>query len=344
MASVEQFDLAAAAYGGLVNEDVMQKIFDISNITLPLSDRIGTDSHKNAFCEWTTDALQAVDTSNAYVDSAPTTGIADENLGSRKGNHTQTSVKVVKVGSIAQSSDTIGFADALAYQIMQRQKELRRDVEATMLTNQASVKETTGTAGVSAGLGAWIKDNGSDNGSTAGGWNSSTGIVDARTSGGDATDVVMTEAMVRDAIKDVYIDGGESTVFMTTPSLVEQFSIFLFSSGARIAALQSDVREKTSGVTATAAVKLFVSDFGTVEIVANRLQQVEGTTTCVNAFVLDPSMLRLSYMDGYKTEPLAKTGLFDQYQMRVSWSLKVLNEDAQAIIADIIQTGTVTAT
>lgn len=342
MASIEQFDLATAAYGGLIHEDVMNKIHDISNIALPLSDRIGTDTHGNAFCEWTTDALQAVNVSNAYLDSATTTGIANENLGNRKGNHTQTSVKVVKVGTIAQASNTIGYADALAYQVMQRQKELRRDVEATMLTNQASVKEAAGTAGVSAGLGAWIT-NGSDNGSTAGGWNSTTGIVDARTSGGDATDVVMTETMVRNAIKAVYTDGGESTVFMTTPSLVEQFSIFLFSSSARIAALQSDIREKTTGVVATAAIKMFVSDFGTVEIVANRLQQVEGTTTCVNAFVLDPTMLRLSYLRGYQTEPLAKTGLFDQHQMSVSWSLKVLNEDAQAIIADIDQTGTVTA-
>ena len=34
--------LAATNFGGLINEDVMQQIWDISNIPLPLQDLIGT--------------------------------------------------------------------------------------------------------------------------------------------------------------------------------------------------------------------------------------------------------------------------------------------------------------
>jgi len=341
MATIEQFDLAGQAYGGLVNEDVMQKIWDISNVPLPLTDRIGTDSHSNAFCEWTVDELAAPIKTNAYYDAQVTTGVASEKLGNRKGNRTQTSVKVVKVGTIAQAVDTIGFADALAYQISRRQIELKRDIEATMLSNQASVAEAASTPGTSAGLGAWITQ--SDDGtSTPGGWQSGTGLVSARTSAGDAGDRVMTESMVRAGMKTVYESGGESTIFMTTPSLVEQFSIYLFSSSARIASLQSDVRESTGGVVASASVRLFVGDFGTLEIVANRLQLTEGTTTCYNAYILDPMYLRLSYLKGFQVEPLAKDGLSDQRQMSVSWSLKVLNENAQYMLADIIYNGTVT--
>ena len=334
-------DLGDVAFGGLINEDVMNQIWDISRIPLPLTDRIGTDSHGNAFCEWTVDELQAPDVTNAQEDGATTNTLDDTNAGNRKGNHSQISVKVVEVSTRGRDSDTIGFADALNYQVMQRQRELRRDVEAIMLTNQGSVKAASGVAGNSAGLGAWIL-NGVDNGTTPGGWQSGTGLVTGRTGSGDGADVPMTETMVRQAVRSVYDDGGEGTVMMSTPSLIEEFSAYLFTSSARVAALQSDVNQQRSAVTATGAVNVFVSDWGTVELVGNRLQQPEGAATEVNAFVMDPSMLRLSYLTGYRTEPLAKTGLSDQRQIIVDWSLKVLNENAQAIIAGIDQTAPVT--
>lgn len=341
MASIEQFDLAGAAYGGLINEDVMQKIWDISNIPLPLTDRIGTDTHGNAFCEWTVDALQAPSLTNAQVDSATLTSVADENLGSRKGNHTTTSVKVVKVGDIANASDTIGFANALSYQLMQRQRELKRDIEAQMLSNQASVKEAAGVAGRSAGLDAWITNKG-DTVTTNGGWQSGTGLVSARVNDTDAADAALTEAHLKAAVKLAYEDGGEPSILMTTPTEVDRISTYLFAATS-IAALQSDVREKESGVTATGAVRLWVTNFANLEIVPNRLQQIVGTSTCVDVFLLDPTYLRLSYLQGITTEPLAKTGLFTQMSMRTSWSLKVLNEDAQAIVAGVDSTAAVTA-
>jgi hypothetical protein len=132
-------------------------------------------------------------------------------------------------------------------------------------------------------------------------------------------------------------------MLMSTPSLCEAFSSYLFTSSARVAALQSDVNQQRSAVTATGSVNVFVSDFGTVEITPNRLQQPEGTATSVNVFILDPTMLRLSYLEGYRTEPLAKTGLADTRQMCVDYCIKVLNEDAQAIIASVDQTAPVTA-
>lgn len=345
------YDLTDAAFQGLIHEDVMNKIWDISRIPLPLSDRIGSDSHGNSLCEWTVDRLAAPATDNAQEDGADTNTIDDTVVGSRKGNYSQLSVKVVKVGTRARNMDGIGFSDNLSYQVMQRQRELRRDVEATMLTSQASVRPVSGTAGTSAGLGAWCLDQGTTtpgigtsvaNGTTEGGWQT-TGVVTARTGAADASDVALTETAVRSVIKAVYENGGEATVMMSTPSMIEGFSNYLFTSSARVAALQSDINQQRSAVTATGAVNVFVSDFGTVELVSNRLQQVEGTATAVSCYILDPTMLRLSYLSGYRTEPLAKTGLADTRQMCVDWSLKVLNEEAQGGIFNVDQTAPVTA-
>ena len=48
-------DLKAVAAGGLVREDVMDKIWDISSIPLPFMDNVREDSHDNSYCEWTQD-------------------------------------------------------------------------------------------------------------------------------------------------------------------------------------------------------------------------------------------------------------------------------------------------
>lgn len=341
--STTAYDLSAIDFNGLIREDVMNKIFEIDNIPLPLTSRIGTDSHSNPRAEWTIEELAAPATDNAVIDGADTTG-DDTKEGERHSNFSQMSVKQVKISQRAQNVDTIGYANALTHQISQRQKELRRDVEAQMLTAQASVAMTGIAAGISGGLAAWIKDNTAvANGTTAGGFNGTTGVVDTRSGYDDATDLPLTEQDVREVATKVYMEGGESTVLMTTVGAKNKFSEYLFTSSARVAALQSDVNQSRNAVTATGAVNVFVSDDATLELVGNRLQQPEGTATSVSVFLLDPSMLRLSYLQGYQVAPLAKTGTADERLMSVDYTLKVLNHNAQGLIANVDQTADVLA-
>ena len=332
--------LIAVQFGGLINEDVMQEIYDISRVPLVLSDMVGGDSHGNEYAEWTTDKVQAPNVNNAQIDGADTIGNDDTNAGERAGNHSQISSKTVKVSTRAQNSDGIGFADRLAYEVMMRQLELRHDVEAIMCTNQGSQKSVSQTTpGLSAGLGSWIDTN-VDVGATGsgGGFNPSTGLVETRVPG---TARGLTETMVRNAAKAVYQAGGESRIFMSTPDICEAFSMYLFDSSARIAALQSDVQQQASAVTATGAVRVFVSDFANLTITPNRKQQVTSANVA-DIFILDPNYLRLSYLVGYRVEPLAKQGLADTRQMSVDWTLKVMNDEAQALIGDIDSTVAVT--
>jgi hypothetical protein len=104
----------------------MNKIFDISKIPLPFTDLIGTDTHSNEYAEWTLDALATPDITNAAIDGADTTG-NNTVIGTRVGNHSQISTKVVRVSFRADASDVIGRTKESGYQIMRRQQELRRD-------------------------------------------------------------------------------------------------------------------------------------------------------------------------------------------------------------------------
>lgn len=333
-ANLDSADLKAVADGGLISEDVMKNIFDISTIKLEFTDLMGApDSVGNSYAEWTEDSLADSVTDNKVVDGADVTG-DDSAVGVRVGNHCQESVKIVQVSTRANDSDTIGFSSALAYQIMQRQKELHRDVESQMCSQVASVADNgDAVAGQSAGFGAWLTTNalrgvlGAD-----GGYGGTTArIVDTPTPG---TVRALTETLVRDVSQAIYIEGGDPTIAMMVPALKRGFSEYLYTDAAKIAPLTSEVTQSQEQATAKGAVSVFFSDFSTLTLVANRLQKVVDTDNS-NFYVIDPQYVKQGILTGYNVVPLAKTGLSDKRLMSVDYTLKVLNEKAHGVVADI---------
>jgi len=339
-ANLDSADLKAVTRGGLIREDVMDKIWDISKIPLPFTDMIGTSSAKNSYKEWTTDELAAPDLNNAVVDGSDASG-NNTALGKRVGNHHQISDKVVRVSFRADASDTIGRTKELAYQLMRRQQELKRDVEAIVLSNQASVADNgDAVAGKVGTLPSWLTST-HING-TAGGYNFTTGLTVARTP--DAAAVALTEDDIRDAVESIYSDGGDPTKLMTVPSIIRKISEYLFTSSARVATIMSDQGKSRESAAALGSVNVFVTDFGTLTMIPNRLQQVyTATTPAADVFILDPEYLSMCYLQGYRTEMLAKTGLAENRQMSVDWSLIVHTEKAHGIIGNISTTAAVTA-
>jgi hypothetical protein len=316
----------------------MNQIWDISKIPLPLTDMIGTESSKNEYKEWTVDALAQPDVANAVVDGADATG-NNTVLGARVGNHHQISQKVVQVSFRADVSDVIGRTKETSYQVMRRQQELRRDVDAIALVNQASVSDDGNTiAGKAGGLPSWLvttTSNGAGAGAN-GGFNSSTGLTVARTAG---TNRALTETMVRDSVQGVYQQGGDPTRMLSIPGIIRKFSEYLFTSSARVATLMSDQGKSTEQAAALGSVNVFVTDFGTLTLVPDRLQQKYkdsgGSVDCATVFIVDPTYLALSYLKGYRTEDLAKIGLSERKQMSVDWTLIVNTEKSHALIGDI---------
>jgi hypothetical protein len=326
-------DLKAVQTGGVIREDLMQKIWDISKIPLPFTDMAGSGTHSNELATWVQDALQAPNTSNALVDGQDISSWNNVAQGPRVGNHSQISAKAVSVTTRAQNSDTVG-GNELAYQIMMRQQELRRDVEAIALFNQASVADNGDTvAGKSGGLPSWIKTNVSVGATGAvGGYNAGTGLTVAYTPG---TKRAASEAVLRDLLQGSWTNGGNPTDLMSVPAVIRGLSEYMFTSSARVATLMSDTGQDKTASVAKGAVNVFVSDFGiTVNMTANRLQPLEAAGEAF-LFCLDPTLVEISYLKGYNVEPLSKTGLSDKRQMTVDWTLKVLNEKGLAMYGDI---------
>lgn len=321
-------DLNTVARGGVVNESLMQKIWDISKIPLPFTDMIGTASHSNSYTSWVQDTLQAQNLSNAVVDGQDISSYQNIPPSPRVGNHSQISVKSVAVSERAQSVDTVG-GNALAYQLMMRQQELRRDMEGIMLSTQASVADNGDTvAGKSGGLGSWIQTNVSLGATgVAGGYNTGTGLTVATTPG---TKRAGSEETLRDLLQAAWTQGGNPTSVMSVPAVIRFMSEYFFTSTARIATLMSDTGQSKTAQVAKGSVNVFVSDFGvTVEMTANRLQPVESTGQAT-LYILDPGLIEQSFLKGVHVSPLAKDGLADKRLMSCDWTLKVLQEKGLA--------------
>lgn len=329
--NLDHADASAALAGGVIREDVMNQIWDISKIPLPLTDAISKGTHTNRYAEWTEDKLAAPSLTNAVVDGAD---IAqnDTVIPTRLGNYTQISVKEVQISHSAESADSIGNSTSMSYQVMRRQQELRRDVEAIKLSGQASVAGDGATIpGKAAGFGAQVKTNISLGATgVAGGFNTGTKLFAAVAPG---TKRALSETTIRDILQMVYTEGGNTTMLMARPPVIRKLSEYLFTATARVANMQASVAQTDpKALTAYGSVNVFVTDFGqTVAMRDNRLMQPESAGQS-SMYAIDPSHLRESYLRGYQTEPLGKTGLSDKKLMSVEWTFEVLNEKAQGAI------------
>ena len=341
--NVDAFNLKSIETGGVIHEDVMDKIFDISRIPLPFTDMVGKTSHKNERFDWVLDELNPPMLNNQRVDGQDAGDLVSI-TGGRVGNHSQISDKVIAVSYRADSSDTIGRAKELAYRLTRANQEIRRDVEAAALFNQASVAGTDAVAGITGGLPSWIETsvfNADGTAGTAGGYNYTSGLTAVATPEAAAP---VSFKCIKDAIQSVYEEGGEVSVLMSTPSVITGISTYMFNETARIATLQADQGKSTDKAKALASVNVIVSDFGTVKLVPNRLQPGNGTvsadtglvtSTSDNIFLLDPEYVSLSYLEGYRTDTLAKTGLAEKRQISVDWGLRVHTEKAHAMITGV---------
>lgn len=347
-ANLDVADLAAAlAAPGLIREDVMETVYNLDEgIPTPFTDMVRSDTFSNLYSEWTQDDLTAPDTANAVIDGADATG-NDTSVGVRVGNRAQLSDKVVRISHAAEAVDSIGSVGRMAYQTAKRLMDLRRDVEAIAVGRQASVADDgSATAGKTAGLAAWIETN-TDFGATGGapgGFNTSTKVVDAP---GVGIVRALTWANVRARLLEVYTAGGYPSVLMTVPAVIAAINTFLFGSGGdpyRATPTANVQGTSPASQSAQGYISVVLSDFGiALKLVDNRLQQTYNTGTAADVFLLDPAYLGLSYLEGYRNDPLAKTGHADQRLLSVQWMTKCFREDAHALIGDIDHTAAVTA-
>lgn len=339
-------DLKDVAAGGIVREDVLDEIFDISDIPTPFLDMIASDGYENSYSEWDEDKLADPDLTNKRIsgsDANSANNKATVANHKRVGNHAQISDKLIIVTERSEAVKSLGMAGAMGYQTSRRLQELRRDVEAISLSNQASVQDNgDNVAGQTGGAGAWLETNTDVGaaGGAVGGFNTGTKVVDAYTPGAARG---ITWVMLATQIANVYKLGGNPSVLMSVPDVTKTIGQYLFTT-PYAAQPTANVNGTGGGVNQISQgyIDAFKTDFGTLmTIVPNRLQQTyldnaaDPDVNVAVVFGLDPRYWKLSTLYGWKLDALGKKGLSHQKLAHVDWMLKCLLERANFGIYDI---------
>ena len=297
-------------------EDLSDVIYNISPTDTPFMSTVGKTKATATYHEWQTDSLASVNTSNYAVEGAAASD-ATMSPTTRAGNRTQISQKTVKVSGTLEAVDKAGRKSEKAYSLAKASAEIKRDMEAILLSNQASSAGDASTARKLGGLQAWLATNGDFGTGGSAGASGST----ARTTGTDRT---FTEDILKTVVAEVYTAGGSPKVLMVRPNHKQVVSTF-----AGIAA-QRYMAPADAPTTIIGAADVYMSDFGSISVVPSRYI----TTTDV-AFVIDPDMAAVAYLRPFQTNELAKTGDAEVTQLLAEYTLQVSNEAAHGIIADI---------
>ena len=299
-----------------IRESLADIISSISPEEVPFQSNVGSENVSNTYFEWQTDSLASTSTT-AIIDGDDVGSFDATSATTRVGNYTHIRRRTTIVADNLAAQDLAGRNDELSYQIAKRGKELKRDIEATLTDNNAQVAGNSSTARETGGLGAWIATN--ESVGTGGGLTTGDGTT-ART---DGTQRDFTEAMLKDAMQQAFVSGGQPTILMVGPHNKTVVSGF-----AGIAA-QRYMAPSDSPTTIIGAADVYMSDFGTLNVVANRFSRER------DAWLLDPEYASVCYLRPIQNVELSKTGDASKSMVIAEFGLKVLNEAAHAVVADL---------
>ena len=302
-----------------IREDLSNVIYNISPEETPFISNISRENVKNTYFEWQTDALDAASSSNAALEGDDISSFSAVTPTSRVGNYTQISRKDVIISGTVESVDKAGRRSELTYQLAKMGAALKRDMESALLANQAAVAGNTTTARRTAGLPAWLTSN-TDFGT--GGADPTVGSTPtaART---DGTQRAFTEALLKTVVAEVWTNGGTPKMLMVGSFNKQAASAF--------SGIATKFRDVPAGQQAQiiGAADVYVSDFGTINIVPNRFQRAR------DALIVDPEYASLAILRPIQQMELAKTGDAEKRLMLVEYGLKVSNQAAHGIVADL---------
>lgn len=303
-----------------VREDLSDIISDISPMDTPLLTNAGKGKAAQTFFEWQTDILAGAVTTNQQVegyDLGTTFSAVVPTV--RLGNYCEIAEKDVIISGTLEATNRAGRDSEMAYQKARRGKEMKRDMESSMLANKAASAGSTAAARKTASLLVFIKTNvdKAGNGTKPVYTNIPTDIWT------DGTQRAFTETIVKNVLQQCYTSGANTSTIMVGALGKQAFSGF-----AGVVELNSP-QSKNGQATVIGAADTYVGDFGKLNVVPNRFQR---TST---AFFLDWDYIKVRSLRTVGSETLAKTGDAAKAMINAEYGLEVTNEKALGVAVDL---------
>jgi hypothetical protein len=304
-----------ATYEAVGNrEDLSDIIYDVTPTETPYLSSMPKGDAEATKHEWLTRSLAAASGSNAVLEGDDaTTDAANANV--RLDNMCQISDKVARVSGTQEAVKKAGMKSVMAREMADKMKELKRDVEMTLLQDVAKVTGNDSTARKCGGLSTYIKtniDKASDGTASAG-----TG-ADTYTEG---TARVLAESSVEAALALAWTNGGTPTKGFLNAFQKRKFASF---SGNATRTSNGDGKRVVNSV------DVYIDPLGNeISLVPCRQMPTD------RIYFIDPEYVKFCTLRDFFSTELAKTGDSTQKQILVEYTQEVCNEKAHAAIFDL---------
>lgn len=304
-----------------IREDLANLISNISPADTPLFSGAGRAVAKSTLFEWQTDTLRTAISTNAALEGDAITSADTRAASARVGNYTQISRIVISVSGTVEAVDKAGRKSEMAYQLAKAGKELKRDIETNIFENIAGDAGGATTARKTAALGAWLKSNvakasGSNNPTYTSGVPSAT-----RT---DGTTRAFTEPMLKSCISSIFTSGGELDTLY-----VDATNKGIASTFTGIATRNYDMSGGAKPTAIIGSASVYVGEFGTLKIVPNRFMRLR------DAYLIDHEYIDIAFLRPFEVYQLGVDGDATRKVLQCEWGLKVKNEAAHGLCADL---------
>lgn len=277
---------------------------------------------KQVYHEWQKDSLAAPNVNNAALEGDVFSATA-RSQPTRLGNYCQISREDLEVSGTVQAVVLAGRANEFAYEVSKASREIKRDMETILLSNQSP----------SAGAGfptqaprklrpviGWLTTNVIT--ATVGGpYAAGTGTA-GRADAIVGNRLPFTEANLKLLQQAVYTQGGEADLLLMAP-----FNRSAFSNIAGPIGTQKwvDAEKKVLN----ASIDVYSGDFGDITVKADRFMRP------TDALLLDTELWALCTLRDFKVEDLAKVGDSERGLMTVEYTLEASNEAGSGGLFDL---------
>lgn len=241
-------------------------------------------------------------------------------------NYTQIFRKSFIISATQDAVSNAGNYEQSGQQLAKRMVEFKKDVEFSILNNNASVAAGTRELG---GLPSWYETNALRGATGAdGGYNTGTNLTVAATNGTLRT---FTKSLLDTALQQIYVAGGNVDYMVCSPYIKSVFATFM--SDSNVAALRTFTNDKKN-VTVVGTVDVYQGPHGTVKVVPNRVQSVSADLAR-NVHLLDTTMLAFKWLRPMFYKKGAEDSDGKKHNVIGEGTLCVKNEAGLGTVADV---------
>lgn len=304
-----------------VREQLIEKITMTSPEETPVVSALGTVSSFNTFYEYQRDTLATPNADNAAIDGDDTAATAVTPT-VRVGNYHQIIKRVTVISGRADAVRTAGRNKETTYQKAKTYKELKRDVEAAVVSKNAAVLGNSTTAMKMGGFGVHLYTNALHNGAGATASHTSGAPTTAVTAGTNRT---FTGTLLETAMQNTYTNSG-----MTPPMVVmSPAHKVTFASFSGIAANRVNQTSAKEAIIVAGA-DVYQSNFGRLTVVPHYMMASKNYVLGIH-----PEYADIAYLRGYRSKELGPTGDSMKTEHLVDASLAVRSEKCMFKIDDL---------